>query len=118
MEMYTSMRMSHRGELYEIGPMEAATELVDSSMCSATSCERFGSVGNPGLAMEHNTMDKEKLRLFEDRTEEEMKVFKCFFNVYQEILNQSIVKFCLVMQTAKNKLKTYSASGDRHYIHC
>ena len=107
MEMYTSMRMSHRGELYEIGPMEAATEIVDASMCSATSCERFGSVGNPGLAMKHNTMDKEKLRLFEDRTEEEMKVFKCFFNVYQEILNQSIVKFCLVMQTTKNKLKTY-----------
>ena len=107
MEMYTSMRMSHRGELYEIGPMEAATELVDSSMCSANSCERFGSVGNPGLAMKHNTMDKEKLRLFEDRTEEEMRIFKCFFNVYQEILNQSIIKFCLVMQTTKNKLKTY-----------
>ena len=108
MEMYTSMRMSHRGELYEIGPMEAATELVDSSMCSATSCERFGSVGNPGLAMKHNTMDKEKLQLFEDRTEEEMRVFRCFFNAHQEILNQSIIKFCLVMRTAKNKLKTYS----------
>ena len=106
MEMHTSMRMSHKGELYEVGPMEAVTELVDSSLCSATSCERFGSVGNPGLAMKHNTMDEEKLKLFEDRTEEEMKIFKCFFNLHQEIINQSIIKFCLVMQTAKNKLKT------------
>ena len=97
LEKHSSLRMSHRGEVFEIGIKEAAAELVESAN-NATSSERFGSVGCTGLLIKPESIDEEKIKLLEDRDEEELKVLKCFFNPHQEILHHNILKQFLTAQ--------------------
>ena len=98
MEKHSATRMTNKGNIFEVGPREAVSELIDGSLNVASSCERFGSVGTPGLGMNHDLEKDGRFKLLEDRTEEELKVLKCFFNLYLEILSQNIAKFCLTKQ--------------------
>ena len=102
LEKHSSTRMTHRGEIFEISIREAAVELAESTNY-ASSCERFASVGCPGMAAQHGTTCKKRMKLLEDRSEEELRILKCFFNPHQEILHQNIIKNCLTTQVGNQQ---------------
>ena len=97
LEKHSSTRMTHRGELFEIAIREEAVELAET-MNNSTSCERFASVGCTGMLAKPIFVHEEKIKLLEDRDEEELKILGCFFNLHQEILHQNILKQCLAIQ--------------------